>query len=93
MALRLIKKAHEVTELENEHLDDITTPGTYHQSLIVRAQTELNYPERKAAGLLEVWNPDSRMVYQRFTVFRSGNMYYRGSYDKVWEPWKKVLTE
>lgn len=92
MALRLIKKAHEVTILEDENLDDVTTPGTYHQNMVAKALSELNYPER-AAGLLEVWNPDSRMMYQRYTCFWSGNMYYRGSYDKVWEPWKKILTE
>lgn len=93
MALRLIKKAHEVTELTDENLDDVTTPGTYHQNMVVRAKLELNYPEPKAAGLLEVWNPDARMVYQRFTIFWSGDMYYRGSYDKKWKPWKKILTE
>lgn len=92
MALRLIKKAHEVTILGGEHLDDITTPGTYHQNMVVNALPELNYPE-KTAGLLEVWNPDARMMYQRYTCFWSGNMYYRGSYDKAWKPWKKILTE
>lgn len=91
MALKLIKKAHEVTILEEENLDDIKTPGTYHQNMVVRSKAERGYPEGKS-GLLEVHNPDARMVYQRYTCFRSGNMYYRGSYDNVWEPWKKILT-
>lgn len=92
MALRLIKKAHEVTKLEDAHLDEVTAPGTYRQNLIAKALEERGYPE-KNAGLLEVWNPDGAMVYQRYTCFQSGSMYYRGSYRQEWGPWKKILTE
>lgn len=92
MALRLIKSPHEVTRLNDEHLDEVTASGTYHQNLIARASVKLGYPERNA-GLLEVWNPDGGMVYQRFTVFWSGDMYYRGKYLDKWGPWKKILTE
>lgn len=92
MALKLIKKGGEITRLTDvENLDNVTTQGVYHQPLLKDAAIERNYPE-KTAGLLEVHDPDGRMVYQRYTCFRSGNMYYRGSYDKVWEPWKKILT-
>lgn len=93
MALRLIKKENEIIRLTDaEDLDYVTTQGVYHQPRVVDADLARHYPE-KTAGLLEVHDPDGRMVYQRFTCFRSGNMYYRGSYDKVWEPWKKILTE
>ena len=93
MALRLIKKAGEITLLTgDENLNDLTTQGLYHQNMVVKAKAENNYPAGKA-GLLEVHNPDARMVYQRYTCFWSGEMYYRGSYDKEWGPWKKILTE
>lgn len=91
MALRLIKDGG-IPLIGDDNLDFIEETGTYHQPLISKALPERNYPE-KTAGLLEVHNPNRRMTYQRYTCFQSGSMYYRGSYDKEWKPWKKVLTE
>lgn len=75
-----------------EHLDTITQHGVYHQDFTARATAELGYPERKA-GLLEVHNPSTDAVYQRYTVLWSGDVYYRGAYRGEWKPWRKLLTE
>ena len=91
MALKRISQP--VTPLDGtEHLDMITRTGVYHQDFTVRATAELGYPERRA-GLLEVHNPNADMVYQRYTVLWSGEMYYRGAYRGEWKPWRKILTE
>ena len=91
MALKRISQP--ITPLDGtEHLDTITRSGVYHQGYTVRAVEELGYPARRA-GLLEVHNPDSEMVYQRYTVLWSGEMYYRGAYRGEWKPWRKILTE
>ena len=91
MALKRISQP--ITSLDGtEHLDNLTRTGVYHQNMIVRAEADKGYPER-SAGLLEVHNPDGGMVYQRYTVFWSGAVYYRGSYRGEWKPWRKILTE
>ena len=83
-----------LTELgSSEHLDNLTTTGTYHQAYSRNADTERGYPEANA-GLLEVTSPpDVSMIYQRYTVYNSRAMYFRGFYGSSWGPWKKVLTE
>ena len=75
-----------------EHLDTITRTGVYHQDFTVSATAELGYPERRA-GLLEVHNPATDAVYQRYTTIWSGDVYYRGAYRGKWGPWRKILTE
>lgn len=92
MALKLIKTPGEIKKLTDENLDNVTAQGVYHQSMIVNANTDRGYPE-KNAGLLEVHNPDARMVYQRYTCFWSGAMYYRGRYDKKWGEWTRIATQ
>lgn len=92
MALRKISQP--VTALDGtENLDGLTTNGTYHQEFSRRADTELGYPVGQA-GLLEVVNPtESSMVYQRYTLYNSLGMYFRGLYNASWGPWRKLLTE
>lgn len=91
MALKKI--AQPITPLDGtEHLDNITRTGVYHQNLTVKSIASLGYPEQRA-GLLEVHSPDAKMVYQRYTVFWSGNVYYRGSYRGEWKPWVEIATK
>lgn len=92
MALRKISQP--ITELgSSEHLDSLTTTGVWSQSLSRNASVENGYPEAQA-GLLEVISPSGvLMVYQRYTIYNSRGMYFRGFYGSSWGPWKKVLTE
>lgn len=77
----------------SEHLDNLTTTGVYHQALSRNADVNNGYPEAQA-GLLEVFSPPGvQMEYQRYTVYNSRAMYFRGFYGSSWGPWKKVLTE
>lgn len=73
----------------NVNLNTVTKTGVYHQTLSVNASTDLNYPTG-LAGLLEVQNPDGAMVYQRYTVYQSRDVYWRGFYSKSWGEWKRV---
>lgn len=91
MALRKISGP--ITTLDGtEHLDTLTRTGVYHQSTSVKATAELGYPEKRA-GLLEVHSHGENFTYQRYTVLRSGDVYYRGAYRGEWKPWRKILTE
>lgn len=73
-------------------LDTVTQTGVWHQNYNVHTSLDLNYPA-KSAGLLEVHTPENgAMVYQRYTVFKSGEAFYRGRYMGKWYPWRKILT-
>lgn len=83
----------EITDLDDADLNDVTSTGTYRQNFVVKAKTELNYPSGQA-GLLEVFNPDGSMVYQRYTEFGDNNkIWTRGSYRKSWSKWKQVAQD
>ncbi|WP_246818702.1 pyocin knob domain-containing protein [Corynebacterium sp. HMSC074C01] len=92
MALKRISQP--LTDLgSSEHLDNLTTTGVYHQALSRNTDVNNGYPEAQA-GLLEVISPPGvQMVYQRYTVYNSRALYFRGFYGSSWGPWKKVLTE
>lgn len=92
MALKRISQP--ITPLDGtEHLDNLTRTGVYHQSLSRNADEARGYPTGMA-GLLEVvFPPNATMVYQRYTVYHSRGMYFRGRYNESWGPWKKILTE
>ena len=73
-------------------LNTITQNGVYHQRSVPFAAGGRNYPE-PMPGLLEVHNPHgSRMVYQRYTIYMSGNVYYRGFSKEEWGQWRRLLT-
>lgn len=81
----------EITRLgSKEDLDNYKTTGVYHQALTANAKNGTNYPVG-IAGLLEVFNPDASMVYQRYTVY-GGNIevWVRGHYQNKWYDWRKV---
>lgn len=70
-------------------LDTYTTTGIYHQNTDANARSGTNYPPGAGAGLLEVFNPDGKMVYQRYTRYGNNNQVWtRGFYSKSWSPWK-----
>lgn len=74
---------------KNVNLDTVTKTGVYHQATSANASTALNYPTG-TAGLLEVHNPDAGMTYQRYTVYKSGDIYWRGLCQNSWGAWKRV---
>ena len=81
----------EVTDLgSNEDLNDFKSTGVYHQALTVRARSGTNYPVDQA-GLLEVFNPDASMVYQRYTGYGGKNtVWTRGLYNGNWSDWAEI---
>lgn len=73
-----------------EDLDNFKSTGVYHQALTVNAKNGTNYPVG-IAGLLEVFNPDASMVYQRYTVYGGSiEVWVRGYYQNKWYSWQKV---
>lgn len=73
-----------------EDLDNFKSTGVYHQALTANAKNGTNYPVG-VAGLLEVFNPDASMVYQRYTVYGGGiEVWVRGYYQNKWYSWQKV---
>lgn len=77
----------------SEHLDEIVTTGVWHQSLSRNADTSMGYPTGMA-GLLEVHTPTGTgMVYQRYTVYNSGDIYHRGMYNGRWAAWRRVQLD
>lgn len=80
-----------ITKLgSKEDLNNYTSTGVYHQAASASASSGTNYPVN-LAGLLEVFNPDGSMTYQRYTVYGNANeVWTRGLYNSSWSPWKKV---
>ncbi|HAT1243373.1 TPA: hypothetical protein I8V59_001607 [Corynebacterium striatum] len=73
-------------------LNTVTATGAYHQSLTANAQNGKNYPIGQA-GLLEVFNPDSSMTYQRYTVYGNYNkVFTRCLYNSAWSKWEELST-
>lgn len=74
-------------------LNDFKETGIYHQNLDRDARAGKNYPNERA-GLLEVFNPDASMVYQRYTDYGSrNNVWTRGFYSNSWSSWIKVSQD
>lgn len=75
-------------------LNTYTTTGIYHQGTDANARSGTNYPPDVGAGLLEVFNPDGAMTYQRYTRYGNNNtVWTRGLYNKNWSPWKQVSQD
>ena len=92
--MALEKISQPITSLDGtEHLDSLTTNGTWHQAMVKNASADMGYPVNSVAGLLEVHSPDTAMVYQRFTEFWSGRVWHRGSYRGEWKPWAEIATK
>lgn len=89
------KRGVEATELGTEHLDTVTTPGTYTQSANLEATLETGYPMTRG-GVLQVERSVSKtMVWQTYTTYAPTastppQTWQRGSYNGTWTPWVKV---
>lgn len=85
----------EATELGTEHLDTVTTPGTYTQSANLEATLETGYPMTRG-GVLQVERSVSKtMVWQTYTTYAPTastppQTWQRGSYNGTWTPWAKA---
>lgn len=74
-------------------LDTYKETGVYHQNLDKSARAGKNYPNDRA-GLLEVFNPESGMTYQRYTDYGvQNNVWTRGLYSGNWSKWQKVSQD
>lgn len=70
-------------------LDTYTKTGVFHQNMDKDARSGTNYPPDVGAGLLEVFNPDGGMTYQRYTRYGNNNrVWTRGLYNGNWSSWK-----
>ncbi len=76
----------------NVDLNTLETTGSYHQAGNAGAASGKNYPSPNA-GLLQVINPPAAMVYQMYTVYSSGAIFYRGKYNTTWSGWKEISTQ
>lgn len=84
----------EITITKGEiDLNDYTETGIYHQNMDRSAKGSTNHPSGRA-GLLEVFNPDASMVYQRYTDYGvQNNVWTRGRYSGNWSRWIKVSQD
>lgn len=89
------KRGVEATELGTEHLDTVTTPGTYTQSANLEATLDAGYPVTRG-GVLQVERSVSKtMVWQTYTTYAPSpstpaQTWQRGSYNGTWTPWARV---
>lgn len=82
----------EITKGEID-LNDYTETGIYHQNMDRSAKGSKNHPSGKA-GLLEVFNPDASMIYQRYTDYGNrNNVWTRGLYSNSWSKWQQVSQD
>ncbi len=73
----------------SKDLDTYTKTGVFHQNMDRDARSGTNYPPDVGAGLLEVFNPDGGMTYQRYTRYGNNNrVWTRGLYNGNWSSWK-----
>lgn len=74
-------------------LNDYTETGIYHQNMDRSAKGSKNHPSGRA-GLLEVFNPDASMIYQRYTDYGNrNNVWTRGLYSNSWSRWQQVSQD
>lgn len=67
-------------------LNDVQTPGYY---FAYSASTAKNFPTT-TIGMLEVFQPESYFIQQRYTVYNGSKMYIRGMYGDTWTSWHSV---
>ena len=71
-------------------LNDVKTPGYY---FALSASTAKHFPTT-TIGILEVFQPESYFIQQRYTVYNGSKMYIRGYYGGTWYSWYSVsLTQ
>jgi hypothetical protein len=72
-------------------LNTMTQAGVYFQNVSAYATVENNYPY-PIAGMLEVFNNKTNMIWQRYTKYgvNDKDFYARAWYNGTWYPWTIV---
>lgn len=70
------------------NLNDMLTPGLWHQGANANTSAALNYPVL-LAGMLQV-TAASNMVYQTYTAYSTGKIYSRVKYQTAWSSWVEM---
>ena len=67
-------------------LNNVQTPGYY---FAYSASTAKHFPTT-TIGMLEVFQPESYFIQQRYTVYDGSRMFIRGNYGGTWSSWYTV---
>ena len=67
-------------------LNDVLTPGYY---FAMSASTAKHFPTT-TIGLLEVFQPESYFIQQRYTIYNGSRIYIRARYGGTWNSWYSV---
>ena len=67
-------------------LNNVQTPGYY---FAYSASTAKHFPTT-TIGMLEVFQPESYFIQQRYTVYDGSKMFIRGNYGGTWSSWHIV---
>ncbi len=67
-------------------LNDVLTPGYYFAH---SASTTRNFPT-STIGVLEIFQPESYFILQRYTVYNGSRIYIRGKYTGTWSSWHMI---
>ena len=72
----------------SSNLNNYVSTGQWNQESNAGAAAGANYPTR-VAGLLDVVATQV-MVYQTYTTYSGGSMFWRGRYESTWSAWSEV---
>ena len=67
-------------------LNDVLTPGYY---FAMSASTAKHFPTT-TIGMLEVFQPESYFIQQRYTIYNGSRIYIRARYGGTWYSWYSV---
>lgn len=67
-------------------LNDVLTPGYY---FAMSASTAKHFPTT-TIGFLEVFQPESYFIHQRYTVYNGSRIYIRARYGGTWNSWYTI---
>ena len=67
-------------------LNDVLTPGYY---FAMSASTAKHFPTT-TIGMLEVFQPESYFIQQRYTIYNGSRIYIRARYGGTWNSWYSV---
>lgn len=79
------------TDLGTAVLNDLRTPGSYHQLTAANARVIDGYPLPSATGHLEIAaSADGTIAQQRYTTLDGKREYVRTYSSSVWTPWSET---
>lgn len=67
-------------------LNDVLTPGYY---FAMSASTAKHFPTT-TIGMLEVFQPESYFIQQRYTIYNGSRIYIRARYGGTWNSWYTI---